>query len=391
MAKDKPSELQEFIPTKTVECSFCDILAIVSIVSIVVCFSIAGIIIGSISAKNADTCSRTLPFGDQQTFTIQYNLASLNTIYIEGDIKTTVYYDPSLTDRIEVSVNRTSLLEGTYTKINASLYLDTTNGTNIRVGVTIPSTDFTNCYFAERIIRIPIALSTVALSSSVYVGDVYFGPLPTVSQTTSLSIKTFTLYGGSNSLNITRVNTGQVLVSGRRGKLELSNIFGAAVVISTSGDIYYNTISSAVLVKIYTSLGVLEGSNIKMLTAGNVTLIANKKPQKHSGIKGARFIDVGTVSSDISVSLNSGDFQGELQIQSPSTLDKTVITSPSGYSITEYPSLTSRNFYINIFGADTAESFAPTYAAIVGNSTFASTKLFKLRFKTSGSLKQLAF
>ncbi|EFC43719.1 hypothetical protein NAEGRDRAFT_58251 [Naegleria gruberi] len=386
MAKE---ETQAFIPTKTIDCSFSDVLAVICILSILFLFTVAGIIVGSFSAKNNDSCSKTLPYGDTQSFTLQYNTSTLSTIYITGDTKTSIYFDPSLKNKIEVTFERTSLLDKTYTNINNSVYLTTNGSDYITISSKIPSTDFTNCYFVSRIIRIPATLTTISMQASVYANNFYIGPDPSLTNSTMLSIKALTIMGGTNLLNMTQIQAGQFVVSGRKGQIYLSNIFAAIFVTSTTGDIYYKDLSSAVSLKLYTSKGALEGSNIQMLgSSGNVTLIANKKKQVHNGIKGAKVLEVGTVESDIDVTLGKDDFVGELQIQSPN-LDTSAI-SQTYHTVTQYSSLTSRKNYPTSFGGDAAEIFTPTYAGYIGDESNSYSRLLKLRFKTSGKLIKLS-
>lgn len=387
MAPDK-TETQAFIPTKVIDCSFQDVCAITSIITIITLFTIAGIIVGALSATNNDRCARDLPFQDSQSFTFQFNSSAIKNMYIGGDLKTTIYFDTTLTNKIEVFVNRSSLLDQTYTNINTTIYSAVENGTSVlRINTTIPTTDFTNCYYASRIIRLPANLATLTVQISNYANDLIFMPDPNTNPSTNLRLKSLTVMTGTNLVNITQVQSGQIFMSGRKGQVYLSKLFGAALIVSTSGDITYSDLSSAVALSLYTTKGTLQGSSITSVANGTVTLIAIKKKQTHQGIKGAKLIEIGTEDGEIDASLNNNDFQGELQIQA-SNLDESTIQS-TYYPVVKYSSLDSRKQYPTDFGGNAAEIFTPNYAGTIGDPSFASTRLMKIRVKKSGKLLNL--
>ncbi|KAF0978605.1 hypothetical protein FDP41_002425 [Naegleria fowleri] len=309
-------------------------------------------------------------------------------MYIGGDLKTTIYFDTTLTNKIEVFVNRSSLLDQTYTNINTTIYSAVENGTSVlRINTTIPTTDFTNCYYASRIIRLPANLATLTVQISNYANDLIFMPDPNTNPSTNLRLKSLTVMTGTNLVNITQVQSGQIFMSGRKGQVYLSKLFGAALIVSTSGDITYSDLSSAVALSLYTTKGTLQGSSITSVANGTVTLIAIKKKQTHQGIKGAKLIEIGTEDGEIDASLNNNDFQGELQIQA-SNLDESTIQS-TYYPVVKYSSLDSRKQYPTDFGGNAAEIFTPNYAGTIGDPSFASTRLMKIRVKKSGKLLNL--
>lgn len=379
----KTSETQAFLPTKSFDCSFQDLCAIISIMTIIILFTIAGIIVGSLSAANLTTCANALPYGDSQSFSLSYNSSQYTSILIQGDIKTTIYFDPTLHSKIEVYVNRTSLLDNTYTLVNNTVIARIENGTGvIRINTTVPVTDFTNCFYVTRIIRLPANLYGMNIKASVYVNDLVIQPDPSASPNTKFVFNVLTIMSGTNLVNLTQLQGYELYMGGRKGQVYISNSFAVLFIVSTSGDITYNSLSSIGYLYLYTTYGTLQGTSLSSVN-GSVILVSTKSKQIHNGISGAKTIELGTEDGTIDATLNSNDFQGELQIQDSSL--STSVLNGKYHTITQYSSVSSRLQTPATFGGDASATFTPTYAGYIGAYSYASTNLMKIRVLNGGA------
>ncbi|KAL9658346.1 hypothetical protein ABK040_015666 [Willaertia magna] len=383
METKKPIEQQAFLPTKVFECTFCDILAIFTVVNIVVLLSIAGIIIGSISAQNSTWCSSDLKNFDTQTFAQNLN-SNLKNLYIQGDVTTKILFDSALTNRIEVYINRSSLLSNFYQSVNTKLSLNETTST-LAIDTTVPTTDFSNCYHVSRIIKLPAFSPSTNIQVNVYTKNLIIEP---TGYTPSTNFAGLTIIGGQNLIEIGDITTQSLIISAKLGTIKLDTIHSSAIIVSTTGDIEYQNLNSLATINFYTTKGFIKGENITMrgiipgVPFGNITLSSSKGDQVHKNIKGGQYIDIATNENDVDITFS--DYSGELQFDvNPNRIK---VNSAGSAVIKQYDNVNQRRIVSDTFDLD---QFVPQWAGYVTTNNV--QRLIRAKYKYGGGQLKLNF